>query len=188
MIGCILTESTFAGFLISRILSDEEKSDIEIRAVGGLSSIYSVARTFLASRRTPVVLVLDADSPEPAVASQRRQMAEEVVGDVASGVPYKVIVAVPEMEILLFRRPELLRRLFGEALTDHVVELAQYSTRGALQKLAPGELYDALRRRILRAMTADDFRDLHQSDLIQELIGFLQSIRERSESKVRIVS
>jgi hypothetical protein len=180
MTAHILTDSDFIAALLKRLLSAEERADIGIRAIDELSSMYSLARTWLASDREPVAVVIDADTPSPQGVARWRQSVEEVIGDAAGGVPYKVIIAVPEIEALFFERPEVLRRRFDGAVTDHLLELAQFSARGALRKLAADGDHEKLRWHILKTLTAEDVAALRQSDLIQEVLGFIGLVRRRA--------
>jgi hypothetical protein len=170
----VLTEANFDGMLLTTLLAEEQQRDgIEVGVVSGLSPSYSVARTILAVERMPVAVVIDADSPEPEVASERKRRAEEMLDDVAGGVPFRVIVAVPELEILFFERPDLLHRVFGH-IDQHVFELARLSPRRAIGKLAPEQPYEFARFRILRAMDVDDVRVLRESDLVRDLLRFIE--------------
>jgi hypothetical protein len=182
MIASVLTESQFDEDLLKRVLTREDCAEIMIRSTGSPSSLYSAAGTLQAIRRIPVAVVIDADSPEPEAAVMRRRDAEEVIGIVSSGVPFTVIVAVPALEILFFRAPELLRRIYGEAVTDHLLELAELSPRYALRKLDPETTNDLLRvkMKLLNAMTDEDAAALRQTDFIQELLRFLDSVRQPS--------
>ena len=174
MNASVLTEGNFDGMLLGKLIADEqEKYDIEIRVVGGKSSIYSFARTLLAVKRIPVAIVIDADSPEQDAALERQLEAEEVIGNAAAGLPFRVIVAVPELEILFFQRLELLRRVYGEVVDEHLTELAQLSPRRALMKLAPDKTYEFARMDVLRAMNDSDVQSLRESPLIQDLLSFL---------------
>ena len=182
----VLTESNFDGMLLTRLLGEgHERDDVEVRVVPGLSSGYSVARTILAVKRAPVAVVIDADSPEPDVAAERKRRAEEVLADVAGSVPFRVIVAVPELEILLFERPERLHVVFG-GVDPHVFEVARLSLRCAIAKLAPNEPYDIARFRILRAMDADDIRVLRDTDLIRDLLDFIEMAARHFEAPRRL--
>ncbi len=175
MNATVLTEGNFDGmFLATLIAEEQDRYGIEIRAVGGKSSVYSFARTLLAVKRIPVAVVIDADSPEPEVAEERQRTAEEVIGDVASGIPFRVIVAVPELEILFFRRPELVRRVFGEVVNDHLMELAQLSPRRALQRLASDKSIEVARVKLLKAMDNDDLRAIREMDTVQNLLTFVK--------------
>jgi hypothetical protein len=182
MSASVLTEANFDGMLLATLLADEEKRDgVDIRVVSGLSSGLSVARTMLAVKRRPVAVVIDADSPEQEVASERQRSAEEVLADAASGVPFRVIVAVPELAILFFERPQLLKRVYGKSVTAWVTELGQVSPRRALQKLDPDLSYEYLRFKILRAMDEADIKALRATALIQELPRFLKEAVEYSK-------
>jgi hypothetical protein len=179
MIAHIGTDSDFIAALLQRILTEEERADIEIENAG--ISMYSVARTLLASRGKPVAVVIDANTPNPEGVEQVWQGADEMLGNVARGVlPYKVVVAVPEIEALFFQRPEVLRRRFDGAVTDHLLELAQYSARAALRKLAADGDSGQLRWDILKTLTDEEVAALHQTDLIQEVLGFIGLVRRRA--------
>jgi hypothetical protein len=179
MIAYIGTDSDFIAALLERLLTEEERTDIAIENDG--ISMYSAARTFLASRRTPAVVVIDANTPNPEGVSQVRQGAEELLHDAAGRlVPYKVIIAVPEIEALFFQRPEVLRRRFDGAVTDHLLELAQYSARAALRKLAADGNSETLRWDILKTLTDEETAALHQTELIQEVLGFIGLVRRRA--------
>ncbi len=170
----VLTESNFDGMLLETLLADERERDgIEIGVVSGLSSGYSYARTMLAVKRIPVAVVIDADSPEQEVASERQRSAEEVLGDAAGGVPFRVIVAVPELAILFFERTQLLKKVFGKKVTALVIELGKVSPRRALQKLEPDLDYEHLRFKILRAMDEADIKALRATAFIEDLLSFL---------------
>jgi hypothetical protein len=182
MNATVLTEANFDGMLLATLLADEEKRDgIEIGVVSGLSSGYSFARTMLAVKRIPVAIVIDADSPEEEVAPERRRNAEEVLGDAASGVPFRVIVAIPELEILFFTRPQLLKKVYGKKVTTLITELGQVSPRRALQKLDPDLSYEHLRFKILKAMDDVDINALRATALIEELLSFLREAVEYSK-------
>ena len=187
MNACVLTEENFDGMLLATLIAEEQsRCDLEIQIVGGKSSLggrsslYSVARTLLAVRRIPVVVVIDAHTPEEDAALERQREAEEVVGDVAAGVPYRVIVAVPELAILFFQRPELLRRIYGEAINEHVMELGELSPRRALQKLDPGKPYENIQFDLLRAMNPSDVLALRDSPLVRDLIDFITTVAGHS--------
>lgn len=175
MNASVLTEGNFDGMFLATLIGEEQhRDDIEIRVVGGKSAIHSFARTLLAVKRIPVAVVIDANSPEPDVAMERQRSAEEVIGAAAVGIPFRVIVAVPELEILFFQRPELLRRVFDEAVDDHVMELAQLSPRRALEKLAPDKPLQSVRLEVLKEMDAADLHALRETELIQDLLSFIK--------------
>ncbi len=96
-------------------------------------------------------------------------------------MPFRVIVAVPELEILFFKRPQLLKRVYGKSVTALVTELGQVSPRRALQKLDPDLSYEHLRFKILRAMDDADINALRTTAVIKELLSFLREADEYSK-------
>jgi hypothetical protein len=177
----VLTEGNFGGMLLAKLIAEEQgRSEVEIKVLGGKSSLYSVARTLLGVRGIPVAVVFDADTPEPDAALERQREAEEVIGDVAGRIPFRVLVAVPVLEVLFFQRPELVRRVFGEAVTEHVMELAELSPRRALRKLAPDKPFENVRIDLLRAMDHSDVQALRRdSPLIRDLLSFITTTAAR---------
>jgi hypothetical protein len=178
---CVISQGNTAGKLLATLIAEEQsRGGVEVRVATGQSSFYSYARTLLAVKRIPVAVVMDADTPEPEAALERQQSAEEVIGDAASGVPFRVIVAVPSLDILFFQRPELLRRVFGDAINEHVMELAQLSPKRTIQKLAPDQSYEDVRTELLRAMDASDVQALRESPPIRDLRDFIAMVVGRS--------
>lgn len=175
MNACILVEGNFDGMLLAMLIgAEQEKYEIEIRVAGGASAAFSYARTLLATKRTPVAILIDADSIEPEVAEARRQDAEEVIGESAAGVPFRVLVAVPELEVLFFERPDLLRRVFAGQVTDHLLELGRLSPRRILERLAQGKSIHHVRVDVLREINTEDHQALRNTTLIRELLEFIQ--------------
>lgn len=175
----ILTETNFSGSLLS-ILLPTDRGEFEIRVS---SAIYSSARTVLVKQRGPVAVVLDAHGTEEVMIDRRRQEAEEVIGLVAPRDSFRVFMVIPEMEVLLFRHSRGLRRLYGEKVTDHLIELASYNARQALAKLMePGEDYESFRWSILTSLTPEEQADLANDELIRDLSEFIESASTKTLS------
>jgi hypothetical protein len=184
MIAYIVTESDFVAALLKRLLTKQERADIEIKNWG--MSMYSMARTLIVSRYKPVAVVIEANTPNPKRVAQERQSADQSLW-IAAGrlVPYKIIIAVPEIEAVFFQRPEILRRRFDGEVTDHLLELAQYSAHAALGKLAADGDSDKLRKQIFKTLTAEEAAALRQTDLIQEVLEFIAMARQRAQPKAK---
>jgi hypothetical protein len=174
----VLVESNQSAFMLARLLSAEyEAGLIEIRATGPSSSLYSAARTLLAIRGEPVALLLDADSTYPEAVARRRLTAEEVVGDVASSAPLRVLVAVPALEALLFLRPHPIARAFGEAASDErMLELGRLNPREALKRLDPGRDWWTASLNLVLTLNDGDIAELRSTPPIDELLEFLRDL------------
>jgi hypothetical protein len=175
----VLVESNHSAIMLARLLSAEQAAGlIEIRAAGPSSSLYSAARTLLAVRGEPVALLLDADSTVPEAVARRQFTAEELVGDVASAAPVRVLVAVPAIEALLFLRPGPVARAFGAAADgEHILELGRLSPREALKQLDPAGHWWTASLNLVHALNDEDVAELRSMPPIPELLEFLKDLR-----------
>jgi hypothetical protein len=188
MIACVITEQQPEADLLRRILPDTLCDRVWIGAgggVSGISGVKSLASTMAVSRGTPVAIVVDAKSTDPEMIQYRRQDIEEVVLYVSTGVPIKVILAVPQLEIVFFQDPQLLRRLFDSRVTAEILCLARANPRCALNELLAGSDSIHQPEEILAALTPQDFETLRQADVIRELADFLRQVRELAPSTAR---
>ena len=156
-----------------------EGQDVKVQWLGRpLSSIYSTARTLLAVRRVPVALVLDAGSTDPDMVSRQRQSVEEVIGEAAYRAPFRLLLAVPALQSLLFTRPDLLARAFGEGADQdgRVLDIGRLSHREAFKRLDPNASEDATFGKLLQQINSEDIAALRQESPVRELIAFLNEV------------
>jgi hypothetical protein len=175
----VLVESNRSALLLAKLLRAEQEAGlIGIRADRPSSSLYSGARTLLAVRGEPVVLVVDADSTDPEVVARRQVTVEEVVGEVTSSASLRVLVAVPALEALLFLRPDPVIRAFGEAASDeHMLELGRLIPREALKRLDPGGHEATASLNLVNALDDEDIAELRSRPPIRELLEFLRELQ-----------
>lgn len=158
--------------LFERLLPPQILPETSIVAVGGRSSIASMARSLMIARGKPVALVADADTVERNAVEQRFQALDELVGSAAAGVPYKVIVAVPEIESWFFAVPGVLERLSGKTLSPEQLELGTLRPKEVLRQLfkdrVPPHFY-----RLVGELTESEIQTLRETEPRKELIEFL---------------
>jgi hypothetical protein len=143
-----------------------------------LSSIYSTARTLLAVRHEPVALVLDAGATDPDTVSERRQSIEEVIGETASRAQFLPLVAVPALQSLLFTRPALIARVFGEGADQygHIADIGRLIPREAYKRLDPAQSETSVATRLIEALDDEDVATLREDSLVRELIAFVTEV------------
>jgi hypothetical protein len=181
LIAYVVTESDFEVEILNRLLPADLTRDVQILAGGGINGVVSIARSLVASRRRPLAMVIDADSPEPEILEMRRQSMEEVVGSVAPNVPIRVIVAVPEFETIFFEAPEVLKRIYKKRFSHSIAEVAELSIRKAFEKLDPGSSKHQIYDRILTTLTNKDAKSLRKTKAIQEVMDFLRVAHENAD-------
>jgi hypothetical protein len=175
----VLLESLLNMRLVKRLLEQEGRSiDLNFKVRSPSSSLYSSARTLLAVVGEPVALVLDAETTSPSAVSKQRQTVEEVIGPTAKISPFRLLMAVPSLESLLFTRPALLARAFGDRANDggRAQELGRLSPPEAYKRLDPGSPEGAGFAKLLQALDDDDVAALREESPIRELIDFLAEV------------
>jgi hypothetical protein len=164
--------------LLRRLLDEELRREVKFFAGDGLDGVTSGART-LVSQGRPVAIVIDAYASEPEAVRFRQQSMEEVVGIVAGKRPFRVIMAVPALEIIFFEAPALLERMYPGRLSPWVLEIASLSTRRALKMLDPALDPQTFRKRVLDELKEGDIPALQGTSVIRELSDFLRMVQER---------
>jgi hypothetical protein len=164
-----------------RLLPPEIQPQTTIVAVGERSNITSMARSLMVMKRRPVALVTDSDAVEKGAVEQRQQTLQELVGSASAGVPYKVILAVPEIESWFFVVPEVLERLSGQKLSPEQRELGELRPKEVLRQLF-NNLGPLFADKLASALTEPEVKTLQETQPRKELIEFLaEQVRKKTE-------
>lgn len=182
MITYIISEGSFDAQLLKAVLPGKLLNDVEIVSAGGVSAVKSLARSLVVRRQVPVIIVVDADSVVPDLVQERLNDIEEIVKSVAVNTPVKVILAVPEMEVIFFQDATLLSRLLRCQISQEVLNLAVFQPKKALEQLLSqsGNIKD--RSQIIGKLSQEDIEILRSSSVMQEIVHFLQSVRETAKA------
>jgi hypothetical protein len=187
MIAYIVCEGDFDAQLLKTVLpvnllTDVKVVDVKVVAGGRVYALKSLAMSLIVSRRAPVLIVIDADSAVPELVEHRRNDIEEIVGMVAGKIPFKVVPAVPEMENIFFQDTSLLSRLLGYVPPQNLLDRAVFQPKQVLDELIArsNQIQDI--SQLLDRLTDEDIEILRSSSVIQEIMNFLQSVRETAEA------
>jgi hypothetical protein len=178
MITYIICEGSFDAQLLKTVLPANLLTDVGVVAGGRVSAVESLARSLVVRRRVPVVIVVDADSVVPELVEQRRKDIEETVESVSINTPVKVVMAVPEMEIIFFQDVSLLSRLLGYIPPQDILDLAVFQPKQALEQLLSQSEIIQDRSQIIDRLAKEDIEILRSSSVMQEIVHFLESVRE----------
>lgn len=158
--------------LVRRLLPSEIQSDISIVTAGGRSNIASKARSLMVMRRKPVALVTDADAIDKDAVEQRRRTLEDLMRSATTGVPYKVVLAVPEIESWLFVVPDVLERMSGKKLSNDQRELGDLRPKKVIQQLFENQRSVSVAE-LASNLTDPELQALRETEPRKELIDFL---------------
>lgn len=186
MIAYIITEGDSDVQLLKAIIPQHLLNEVGIIAAGGLSAVKSFARSLVARQQIPVVIVVDADSTDQKFIQERTQEIQEIVEGVAVDTPVKVILAVPTIEFIFFEDACLLSKIMNFTdfnVPNYIFELAISQPQRAKKILE--ELLSRPEKPIINQfiyqLTKEDIETLRNTTIIQEIIEFLQSIRQPIE-------
>jgi hypothetical protein len=177
MIAYLIVEGKFDEALLHQIVPAEFRDGVRFVSERSSSDVVSTARTLLVQRQKPLAIVMAAGSVVPDVIQERRQSMEEVIGIVAGRVPFKVVVAIPALEVIFFHDACLLERLLGEPAPAEMRTLARFDPGGVLDQLCDRSAKVKDRGELLQALTETDLTLLRSAPVAQELLAFLQQAR-----------
>lgn len=190
----IITENRPDAELLSVLLRDEllrgpavprdpwKEGDVRLFAGSNESSAVSMANTALSARGEPVALVVNSNSLFDNQIAQRRSELDDELRFASPGVPWKVFVAVPELEVCVFQHgAEFVEKLFGTELSspELILRDAQSRPKHRVRELLADT--DLLLPEFL-VQRPDAVDQLRRTPLIAELIEF---VNECSLQEVR---
>lgn len=139
----------------------------------------ATASTLLVAKRRPVALVADANTHKEIVMQERLDLLNWNMRSVP-GVPFKVLLPLPEVEVVFFQEKRLLERLLGERLSDREWRIARRSPRAFLAEVL-GE--PPITLAFLARLSEEEVQVLRQHPLIHDLSTFLAAvIREQPQA------
>jgi 5S rRNA maturation endonuclease (ribonuclease M5) len=148
------------------------RADVRVVSASGRSAADSYARTVLVTKDTPVLLVVDADSNDEAVQRERRSFHEASLGQVAHHDRWRVIVAKPEIESVLFQSDRVVAHLLGHELSSEQRAVARYAPKiVAAEVLGDKKLSDAI-----AGLDEQDWVEVGRSELITQIDEFADHV------------
>ena len=174
MTAHVVVEGAMDEALIRPILSAAGIGDARFYVANGKSAAVSTARSLLVSNRSPVAIVVDADSYDPRAVSEHESTYNYLLGMASSPERFRLFSAIPEIEAVLFSDPALLERITGVEMTDEDKTEAKYRPKHVLDRLiakgVPGKTLPIL----LANFNNEDFQRLSKHPLMRSLVEFLR--------------
>ena len=169
----VVTEGQLGRSLLE-LLVPQDLGDIVFVTATGSSGALSMARSLLATRPSPVALVLDSDSISPDFVRDRSRALYEIMSSITSGAESAVFLAVPEMEGIFFQPPHLLERVLGLAIPETLQILAEARPKEALNRLFAQHQSIKTVPQLLAALAPSDYEELRTTKPIADLNEFLR--------------
>ncbi|MCP4112381.1 MAG: hypothetical protein GY749_43800 [Desulfobacteraceae bacterium] len=137
----------------------------------GKYSAHSLARSVMVTDPHPLVLVLDSDTTTPSMIEEEKNFIHTSIKQLALGVKFNVIFAVPEIEALFFQDKNFIEGLIGKELTDTDWELAKNIPKKIL--MANGIEFGMIKTNIKEK----NIESIREHPIIKEIAMFLDSVK-----------
>lgn len=170
----ILTEGNQDILILKRLLPQPIIQEIKFVDGLGQYGAQSLASTLLATRAIPVALVTDTDTEDDSLVSEQLDTLNYLLRQASPGIPFKVLLAVPEIEIILVQNRPLIEKLAERSFSDLEWQLAQSKPKRFLEAVFGKDT--PVIQKILTSTSDDEIQTLQQHPLIQDLITFLSSL------------
>ncbi|MBD2167101.1 hypothetical protein H6G04_22170 [Calothrix membranacea FACHB-236] len=176
----IITEGGRDIEILERLLPQNLTQNIKFIAGESSYRARSLASSLLATRKTPVALVLDADTDNESQIFERHDLIKYALNQASSGIPYQVFLAIPQLEIIFLQDKSLIEKIAQRQFNDLEWQLAQSKPKEFLETVFDNN--EKINIRIFENINDEETKILQQSPLIQEIINFLSSLIPSSVS------
>jgi hypothetical protein len=170
----MITESDKDVEILQRLLPQNLSQNIKFIAGESSYRARSLASSLLATRKTPVALVLDAHTDNNSQIVERYDLIDYVLNQVSSGISYKILMAIPQLEIVFLQDKSLIEKIAQRQFNDLEWQLAQSKPKEFLETVFGNN--EQINTRIFDNINDEEIKILQQHPLIQEIINFLSSL------------
>ncbi|OUL36771.1 hypothetical protein BV372_05670 [Nostoc sp. T09] len=170
----MITESDKDIEILQRLLPQNLSQDIKFIAGESSYRARSLASSLLATRKTPVALVLDAGTDNESQIFERHDLINYVLNQASSGIPYQIFLAIPQLEIVFLHDKSLIEKIAQRQFNDLEWQLAKSSPKEFLKTVFGND--EQISARIFDSINDEEIKILQQEPLIQEIINFLSSL------------
>ncbi|MBE9051756.1 hypothetical protein IQ243_15255 [Nostocales cyanobacterium LEGE 11386] len=160
--------------ILQKLLPKNLIQDIQFIAGGGSYRARSLATSLLATRKIPVVLVIDADTDNESQIFEKHDLINYVLTQASSGIPFKLFLAIPQLEIVFLQDKTLIEKIAQRKFNDLEWQFAQSKPKDFLETVLGKE--HSINERIFSDINDKEIKILQQHPLIQEMIVFLSSL------------
>lgn len=173
----IVTEGPMYIVILKQVLEREiQQYSAGMFSAGSKSAVESLARTILAVRGEPVVVVVDSDSTKPNEVKEQRRLLENTIGEVGPEGMWKVCLAIPVIEEWFFEDPEAIKQLFQQELSHQEMEEARSRPKEIIEKLFRQQNIDYTAAGVEKLFQGKDVSLLRKSRLAQEIREALEAV------------
>jgi hypothetical protein len=170
----VVTECAKDAAILQGILPLALLSGVEFIDGEGSYGAESIARSLLLSEQLPLVLVLDARTTDESLIEDQMSDLGFLMKQSAGRTPFKMAIAVPEIEAVFFQERQWVEELTQTRLTDLEWQFAQRHPKEFLETLPGGS--NRFVEVALAALTEEKRQRFRQHRLVQNVMEFLSGV------------
>jgi hypothetical protein len=187
MTVCVVTKDQFDGELLKSLIKAKGLKQARVFVGGNRSSAESLASTLMVAKQLPVALILDAEVYGASRVESSRRQLEALMGAMTSLEEWRLILMVPEMEIVFFQVPGLFEALGLPAPSPEQLLISEYVPTKVLEEIVAPVAAKRARKTPWRQWLMKRFSRLPHEEIwkqepFAELLRFLTSFEQESET------
>ncbi len=163
--------------MIANVLHPELLENVGFGIGEGKSSALSTARTFLKTRGIPTAIVIDSDSVDSTQIEETKETYDMLLRQASDGTPYKLLINVPEMEVVFFKDKAIFFDIFHRTIDDRDMIKGQYEPKHVICSLFQ------VAKSTQNIKNWQAMRKLGQYHPFDELAEFLKEMRAMREMR-----
>lgn len=179
MISYVVVEGHPGARLIERILGAAGRDAFTVGS-GERSAAIMLAGSILATERKPTLLVVDSDTLEERAWIDEQATIDDILHHAAVRTPYSLVLAVPQIESVLFRDRPGLERALGHGIPDEVYFEARFRPRAVMHRLLGEQDVEEREIALVDALDEAALQRMADDPAIAQIERFLDSVQQRT--------
>lgn len=174
----IIMEGQTDAAILRALLSPELLKACHLMPIAPRSTMVSVARTYLIKHHAPTAVLLDTDTLDPTIISERIQTTRYLMAAAAGDTPFDIIYCVPHIEAIFFEDTSALQRTFPQFGNAFILQFARTQPKDQLEVLFQKGGGPSTLNAFLDQLTSDDIEKLRTMYPIQHVMAFITNNME----------
>lgn len=173
----VVTEGAADAELLRRMLASAGLPDFHVSSAGAKSSAISLAKSILFRRGVPVAVVLDADTLDERSVAEQETGYYDLLRSASARVPFRIFLAVPALEGILFSDPAALSHIVGKPVSEAALHDAEFQPLRVLQDLVGPGVNGNWRAQLVSRIQPAEAASLARHPLVRDLAEFIRHPR-----------
>lgn len=153
-------------FILRHLLPETLLQNTRIIVAGGYSAALSAVQTLFTLTPLPITLFFDTDSCSEEKTQERKDFIDSYLQRILRN-KFLLFPMIPEMEVLLVYKKELLEQLMQRSITDELWYQAKYQPKQVLTELIGDKNILPF---LEKNLSFDIVQKLQQNPLIQDIV------------------